>query len=85
MRDQLTDRVIAMVAETVQQPPEAISAESSFEELGIDSLGAVALVADIEEAWGVSIPNDDVLRIRSVGEAVACLRQQLPAGGGATA
>src|SRR6185295_12305610 len=46
MHDELTQRIITHVAQTHALSEEAVTLESSFDELGIDSLGAMSLVAD---------------------------------------
>lgn len=73
-------QVIHIIAESQQIPADAVTVDSTFEQLGIDSLSAVAVVAEIEEAFGISIPNEEVLGIRDVRQAVACLRRHLPQG-----
>jgi acyl carrier protein len=47
-----------------------ISIDSSFDELGLDSLDAIELIADLEEAFNVSIPNTELQGIKSIRQAV---------------
>lgn len=78
----LTERVIRIVADGRQCPPEAVTLDSTFDELGIDSLGAVAILGEIEEGFGIEVPNELVFRIRSVRDVVTALA---PLVGGASA
>ena len=41
-----------------------------------DSVGHMALVADIESSFNVMLDTDDILNMSSVAEAVAILRRQ---------
>lgn len=75
--DELTQDVIALVAETQRIPAESISSESSFEELGIDSLAGMGLVFDLESRFNVSIPNEEALQMRTVRDAIESLRKVL--------
>lgn len=83
MYDELTQRVIDHVARTHRLPPESVTPESSFEELDIDSLGAMCLVADFEIELGVEVPNEELLKIRTVGQAVDSLSRVLAEAGAA--
>jgi len=73
--DELAQRVIAVIAETQQIPIERISLESTFEELGLDSLDGVSIVFELENEFNVSIPNEEALLIRNVRDAVESLRK----------
>jgi acyl carrier protein len=46
-----------------------------LEELGINSLGAISMICELEEEFGVGMLSDDVLGIRTVGQAVANLER----------
>jgi len=75
MSDELTQNVIALIAETQRIPAESISPDSSFEELGIDSLAGMGLVFELESKFNVSIPNEEALQMRTVHSAVESLRR----------
>jgi acyl carrier protein len=47
-----------------------ISIDSTFDELGLDSLDAIELIADLEEAFNVTIPNTELQGIKSIRQAV---------------
>lgn len=49
---------------------ELISIDSSFEELGLDSLDSIELIADMEEEFNVSIPNTELQDIKTIRNAV---------------
>ena len=56
---------------------ELIKFESSFEELGLDSLDAVELIADLEDEFNVTIPNIELQNIKSVKQAVSSLEKAM--------
>lgn len=49
---------------------ELISIDSTFEELGLDSLDSIELIADMEEEFNVTIPNTELQDIKSIRNAV---------------
>lgn len=66
-----------MSASNWSVPQEDISRESSFiEDLKADSLDVVELVMAFEDKFGVTIPDDDYEKIRTVGDAIDYIEQQ---------
>jgi acyl carrier protein len=53
--------------------------DSTFEELDMDSLDSVELISDLEDHYNVSIPNQELLAIKTVREAVVSLEKLLNA------
>lgn len=49
---------------------ESISIDSSFEDLGLDSLDSIELIADLEEEFNVTIPNTELQGIKTIRQAV---------------
>lgn len=49
---------------------ELINIDSSFEDLGLDSLDSIELIADMEEAFNVTIPNTELQGIKTVKNVV---------------
>lgn len=49
---------------------EDITLESSLEELGITSLDSISLVFDIEDKYGVEVPNEALKNIKTVQDIV---------------
>ena len=67
----VAQRVLDIVAAKAQGASAPPSAESTLEELGLDSLDAVEIMYELEEALKVSIPNERVKEMRTVGDIVA--------------
>ena len=75
---QLTAKVIAAIADKGNQPADAISLDNTFQELGIDSLNGFDLLCDLEEEFGIVIPDDDAREIKTVSDVVDCVKPLLP-------
>ena len=45
------------------------------DDLGADSLETVALVMDIEEEFGIEIPDDEMVDLGTVGETIAIVER----------
>jgi len=74
MADELTERVMAVVAKHQRIGVETISPESTFAGLNIDSLDGLQLVFELEEEFGVDIPDDAAKEFKSIGEVVRGLQ-----------
>lgn len=75
---ELTTKVIAAIADKGNQTAEAITLDSTFKELGIDSLNGFDLLCDLEEELGIVIPDDDAREITTVRDVVDCVKPLLP-------
>lgn len=65
------EKVMDIVSEQLSVPREEITRESSFvDDLKADSLDVVELVMRFEDTFGVTIPDEDYEKIRTVGDAV---------------
>jgi acyl carrier protein len=74
---ELTRRVIAVIAKSQRIGVDAITPESTFADLNIDSLDGLQLVFALEEEFNVEIPDDAAKNYRSVGEVVKGLETLL--------
>jgi acyl carrier protein len=74
----VAERVISLVAKASHVPPANISLDSTFEELGIDSLDAISLVFEIESAFKVDVPDHVMREMHTVRQVVDALEQLLP-------
>jgi acyl carrier protein len=84
MSDELSQRIISCIAESQKIPIEKITLDSTFEELGIDSLDGVNILFALENEFNINIPDEGVQGIRGVRQMVEAL-EKLIAGGGADA
>ena len=85
MSDELTRRVISCIAESQKLPAEKITLDSTFEELGIDSLDGVNILFALENEFNINIPDEGVQGVRGVRQMVEALDKLLSSGGAARA
>ena len=79
--DELAQRAISVIARVQRVPIEKISVDSTFEELGMDSLDGVNILFALEEEFNVNIPDEQAKEIRGVRQMVEGIRKLLAAGG----
>ncbi len=70
MPDKLAQKVIECIAETQHLEPDKITADSTFEELGIDSLDGINILFALETEFDISIPDDAAQSIRTVRQMI---------------
>lgn len=75
--DPIEKKVIELIAEKKRIPPESITLDSTFLELGIDSLDGMDLLFNFEEAFKLSIPDDVAQQMKSVRQVVEALKAAL--------
>ena len=73
----IEDKVMDIVSEQLSVPREDVAREKSFvEDLKADSLDVVELVMRFEDTFGVTIPDEDYEKIRTVGDAIEYIEQR---------
>jgi len=80
--EELTERVRGIIAAAQHVPVEKIAADSTFEELGIDSLDGINILFAVESEFNINIPDDAAQKIRSVRDVVDGIAKLLESGGG---
>jgi acyl carrier protein len=79
MDQELAAKVIGIVAAVKQLSPEAIRPESTFEQLGIDSLDRINILFELENEFDLDVPDDEARAITSVQGIVERLSAYLQA------
>ncbi len=63
----MLQEVIEMLASQLGKPADSITAESDIvKDLGADSLDVVELLMALEDKYGVTIPEDDIVKVATV-------------------
>lgn len=68
--EELTERVRGIIASTQHLPQEKVTADSTFQELGIDSLDGINILFAVESEFNINIPDEAAQSIRSVRDVV---------------
>ncbi|MBI4902462.1 MAG: acyl carrier protein [Acidobacteria bacterium] len=73
MQESTLQRVIRIIAATQHYPPDKaaeLNEDSTFAELGIDSLDGINIVFALEEEFNTNIPDDEARHIKGVRDIV---------------
>ena len=70
MSEQLTQRVLSVIAATQRISPETVTIDKSFQELGIDSMDGINILFALENEFDITIPDEQAKQIRSIREMV---------------
>lgn len=81
--DNLERQVVEIIAKKKKLDPATVTAASTFEELGLDSLDAADVMFSVEDAFEVVVPDEAAMTMKSVGDVVAGLRQLIAGRAGA--
>lgn len=73
----LEQKVIAAVAKVAKRKTDEVRLESSFDDLGMDSLDRVCLLFELEQMFDISIPETAVQGIQTVQDIVTRLGPHL--------
>jgi len=73
LREKLRE-IIAEVSEVDEIPD-----ETPFKELGIDSMMAIEIVAEVERTYKLSIPEDELTKMTHFNAVYALVREKLAA------
>jgi acyl carrier protein len=70
MDQELAQRVIAVIAKTQHLDAGKLTLDSSYEQLGIDSLDGVNILFALENEFDIQIPDEAAKEIRGVRQTV---------------
>ena len=70
MLESVQDRVLKVVETARQKPPGSISADSTFEELGIDSLDRLNLLFDLEGEFDIQIDDEKAKSVTNLHQMI---------------
>jgi acyl carrier protein len=70
-RDEVFERVKEVLSERLSVEETDITEEANFQEdLDADSLDLVEMIMELEDQFGIKIPDEDAQKIQTVGQAV---------------
>ena len=70
------EKVCEMLAKQLNLSPDKITMESDVvKDLGADSLDVVELLISLEDDYGISIPEDDIVNVKTVKDIVEMIEK----------
>lgn len=70
-REEIFNKVKEIIVNELAIDEKKVTEEATFEtDLGADSLDAIELICKLEETFAISIPDDDAMELRTVGQIV---------------
>ena len=77
-KTELQGKVCKILADNLSVPEDEVKPESRFQEdLDADSLDLVEAVLALEEEFGVSIPEEEMEGVKTVGQAINLVAEKL--------
>ena len=68
--ENVENKVCEIIAQQKRISPEQVTIDSTFDELGLDSLDAVNILFELEGAFDISIPDEKARQIKNVRQMV---------------
>jgi acyl carrier protein len=69
-KEDTLQKVVSTIAEKLNIQESNIKTESTFKDLGADSLDIVEIIMSFEELFGIEIKDEDAEKIKTVQDAV---------------
>ena len=82
MADDIQQRVVRIIAAKKKLDPATITLDSTFEQLGIDSLDAADLLFTFEDEFGIVVPDEAAQSMKTVRQVADGVAQALAASSG---
>lgn len=76
-KDQVLEKVIACVAETMDLDGDTLDEDTSFESLEADSLDRIEMVTAMEDEFEITLDDSELESIETVGDAVDAIMRAL--------
>ncbi len=74
----MQDKIVKMIANKLSKKVEEVKLESRLiEDLGADSLDIVEMLMMLEDEYGITIPDQDAMKLSTIGDIVAFMEKQV--------
>ena len=79
MNQEIADKTISVIAEFKEIDKGTITVDTKLTDLGMDSLDALNLVFELEEAFDIVIPDENAFETETVADMVSGIEKLLEA------
>ncbi len=67
----MLETIKAVLVKHLKIDPNTITLETNLQEdLGADSLDLVEIIMEFETKFGIEIPDEDILKLKTIGDAI---------------
>jgi acyl carrier protein len=74
----LENEIRNIIAEVIEKDPSEITPDAKFfEDLGLDSMMALEIMAAIEKKYKIAIPEEKLMNLTTLNETIAVAKQYL--------
>ncbi len=74
-KEDTLDKVSEVISKELSIPKENIQADSTFKDLGADSLDLASMIMSFEDTFGIEIKDEDAEKISTVQQAVDMIHE----------
>ena len=72
----VADKVIELISKQLNRSIEEVTSDKEIvKDLGADSLDVVEMLMSLEEEFNISVPEEDAVNIKTVGDIVNLIEQ----------
>lgn len=72
--DDIERQIIELIAKRKKLDPSAVTLDTAFADIGVDSLDAIELVFTFEDTFNISVPDEAVQQVKTVRDVVDAVR-----------
>ena len=80
MSEELTQRILKTIAEAQRIPVDSVKIDSTFQELGINSMDGINILFALESEFDINIPDEEARKITSIRELVEGVERLIDGG-----
>ncbi len=81
MSDPLAAQILARLSTALHKPLEGVAPETSLADLALDSLDLITVMFELEDQFGISIPDEEFRALGTVGDVTEAVRKLVAAQG----
>ena len=67
------EKIAELLADKVGVDASTVTLDTTFDEIGLDSLDIVEMLMGLEEEFGIEVSEDEAVALRTVGDIVAVI------------